>query len=140
PAGGWRDRRRARGRDLLFEPRGLVCGGRHRAGCLRGLGGPCHLLPDGLLRAGRAAGAAAEARGLQPGPGRPPCHGSGRRRSLIETRGAPTAPLFYLTISVPAPCSVKSSTSTTCGVLPLRITTPSTPLSSASRQVSTLGI
>ena len=34
-------------------------------------------------------------------------------------------------ISVPAPWSVSNSTSTACGVLPSRMTTPSTPRSTA---------
>ena len=57
--------------------------------------------------------------------------------SQIASRSSET---IYARSAMPAPCSVKSSTSTTCGVLPLRMTTPSTPFSSASRQVSTLGI
>jgi len=38
---------------------------------------------------------------------------------------------FHRIISVPAPWSVRSSSSTACGTLPSRITTPSTPASSA---------
>src|SRR5262249_53335874 len=43
-------------------------------------------------------------------------------------------------ISVPAPRSVRSSSSTACSTLPSRMTTPSTPASSAYMQVSTFGI
>src|SRR5690606_9464921 len=43
-------------------------------------------------------------------------------------------------ISVPAPRSVSNSSSTACCTLPSRMTTPSTPRSSASMQVSTFGI
>src|SRR5690606_14145242 len=67
---------------------------------------------------------------------RPP----GRVVMSAETKRQRAPRSTQRTISVPAPCSVKSSTRTTWGVLPLRMTTPSTPLSSASRQVSTLGI
>src|SRR5680860_1332512 len=43
-------------------------------------------------------------------------------------------------ISVPAPCSVKSSSSTACGTLPLIITTASTPSAITSTQPSIFGI
>src|SRR5690606_27499965 len=60
--------------------------------------------------------------------------------SQIDHAMLPECCLAYGTISVPAPCSVNSSSRTECGVLPLRMTTPSTPRSMASMQVSTLGI
>src|SRR5262245_27432472 len=43
-------------------------------------------------------------------------------------------------IRVPAPCSVKSSSSTACGTLPFMMTTPSTPSAMRSRQLSIFGI
>src|SRR5262245_48494396 len=43
-------------------------------------------------------------------------------------------------IRVPAPCSVKSSSNTACGTLPLMMTTPSTPSAMTSRQLSIFGI
>src|SRR3990170_2709893 len=56
--------------------------------------------------------------------------------------GEPLAPLLRArrSIRVPAPCSVKSSSNTACGTLPLMITTPSTPSAITSRQLSILGI
>src|SRR5205085_12646642 len=46
----------------------------------------------------------------------------------------------HLRTSVPDPCSVNSSTSMACGLRPSRMTTASTPASTAAMAVSSLGI
>ena len=98
--------------------------------------------PDAGRILGRAAG---RGRGIDDGRTPGPQAGRARDHDIAERLSPVLAdklvsPRRYGTISVPAPCSVNSSSSTACGVLPLRMTTPSTPRSIASMQVSTLGI
>ena len=93
--------------------------------------------PDARRILGRAAG---RGRGIDGGHAPGPQAGRARDRDVAERLRRYRLAAAHGTISVPAPCSVNSSSSTACGVLPLRMTTPSTPRSIASMQVSTLGI